>query len=89
MWLERYVIIITSLHRDFLPSSWSMYHGTIWDYMTYYGTIGFFLFLFFMFVRVLPAISIMEMRELVHETTHEHGGGHGHGEATTAKQGRA
>ncbi len=84
MWLERYVIIITSLHRDFLPSSWSMYHGTIWDYMTYYGTIGFFLFLFFLFVRVLPATSITEMRELVHETTHHHGGHHAgaHGTAT-------
>ncbi len=91
MWLERYVIIITSLHRDFLPSSWSMYHGTIWDYMTYYGTIGFFLFLFFLFVRVLPAISITEMRELVHETSHHHGGHHAesHGTATPATEGRA
>ncbi len=91
MWLERYVIIITSLHRDFLPSSWSMYHGTIWDYMTYYGTIGFFLFLFFLFVRVLPAISITEMRELVHETQH-HGGGHhvgAHGTAAPTSEGGA
>ncbi len=43
MWLERYVIIVTSLHRDFLPSSWGMYHGTFWDYATFYGTIGLFL----------------------------------------------
>jgi Ni/Fe-hydrogenase subunit HybB-like protein len=68
MWLERYVIIVTSLSRDYLTSSWSMYHGTIWDYMTYYGTIGFFVTLMFLFIRVLPAISITEMRELVHET---------------------
>ncbi len=73
MWLERYVIVITSLHRDFLPSSWSMYHGTVWDYATYYGTIGLFTTLLFLFIRFLPVISIAEMRELVHETGHKHG----------------
>jgi molybdopterin-containing oxidoreductase family membrane subunit len=72
MWSERFVIIVVSLHRDFLPSSWSMYHGTFWDYATYYGTIGLFLALIFLFIRVLPVISIAEMRELVHETTAEH-----------------
>ena len=40
MWLERFVIIVTSLHRDFLPSSWEMYHPTIWDFATFFGTIG-------------------------------------------------
>jgi molybdopterin-containing oxidoreductase family membrane subunit len=68
MWLERYVIVITSLHRDFLPSAWSMYHGTFWDYATYYGTLGLFLSLMFLFIRFLPVISIAEMSELVHET---------------------
>jgi Ni/Fe-hydrogenase subunit HybB-like protein len=68
MWLERYVIVVTSLHRDFLPSSWSMYHGTFWDYSTFYGTLGLFLSLIFLFIRFLPVISITEMRELVHET---------------------
>lgn len=72
MWLERYVIVVTSLHRDFLPSSWSMYHGTFWDYSTYYGTLGLFLALIFLFIRFLPVISITEMRELVHETQQEH-----------------
>ena len=72
MWLERYVIIITSLHRDFLPSSWGMYHGTVWDYATFYGTLGLFLSLMFLFIRFLPVISITEMRELVHEQE-EHG----------------
>jgi molybdopterin-containing oxidoreductase family membrane subunit len=72
MWLERYIIVIASLHRDFLPSSWSMYHGTFWDYATFYGSIGLFLALIFLFIRVLPVISIAEMRELVHETA-EHG----------------
>jgi molybdopterin-containing oxidoreductase family membrane subunit len=72
MWLERYVIIVTSLHSDFLPSSWGMYHGTFWDYATYYGTIGLFFTLLFLFVRVLPVISITEMRELVHEQAERH-----------------
>ena len=65
MWLERYVIVVTSLHRDFLPSSWGMYHGTVWDYATFYGTLGLFLSLIFLFIRFLPVISITEMRELV------------------------
>ena len=65
MWLERYVIIVTSLHRDFLPSSWGMYAGTIWDWATFLGTIGLFLSLLFLFIRFLPMISIFEMRTLV------------------------
>jgi molybdopterin-containing oxidoreductase family membrane subunit len=65
MWLERYVIIVTSLHRDFLPSSWGMYAGTVWDWSFYIGTIGMFLTLFYLFIRVLPMISIFEMRTLV------------------------
>jgi Ni/Fe-hydrogenase subunit HybB-like protein len=64
MWLERFVIVVTSLHRDFLPSSWGMYYPTIWDWMTFIGTIGMFLFLFFLFIRFLPAISIFEMRTM-------------------------
>ena len=65
MWLERFVIIVTSLHRDFLPSSWEMYYPTIWDFMTLAGTIGLFTTLMFLFVRVLPMISIFEMRTLL------------------------
>jgi Ni/Fe-hydrogenase subunit HybB-like protein len=71
MWLERYIIVVTSLHRDFLPSSWGMYSGTIWDWATFVGTIGLFLSLLFLFIRVLPMISIFEMRELVHEEREE------------------
>ena len=67
MWLERFVIIVVSLHRDFLPSSWGMYHGTKYDWSMYIGTIGFFLALMFLFIRVLPMISIFEMRTLVPE----------------------
>jgi molybdopterin-containing oxidoreductase family membrane subunit len=67
MWLERFVIVVTSLHRDYLPSSWGMYHGTIWDWATFVGTIGLFLALLFLFIRFLPMISIFEMRTLVPE----------------------
>ncbi len=65
MWLERYVIIVVSLHRDFLPSSWGIYAGTFWDRATFIGTIGLFLTLIFLFIRVLPMISIFEMRHLL------------------------
>jgi molybdopterin-containing oxidoreductase family membrane subunit len=65
MWLERYVIVVTSLHRDFDPSSWGNYSGTFWDYATYVGTIGLFLSLLFLFIRFLPMISIFEMRTLL------------------------
>ena len=65
MWLERFVIVVTSLHRDFLPSSWGMYYPTKYDVATYVGTIGFFAALFFLFIRFLPMISIFEMRTLV------------------------
>ena len=65
MWLERFVIVVTSLHRDFLPSSWGMYHPTRWDWMTYIGTFGLFLSLLFLFIRFLPMISIFEMRTIL------------------------
>jgi Ni/Fe-hydrogenase subunit HybB-like protein len=67
MWLERYIIVVTSLHRDFLPSAWGMYAGTAWDVATFVGSIGLFLALLFLFLRLLPMISIFEMRELVSE----------------------
>jgi molybdopterin-containing oxidoreductase family membrane subunit len=69
MWLERFVIIVTSLHRDFLPSSWDMFYPTIWDFMTFFGTIGLFVTLMFLFVRVLPLISVFEMRTLLPEAS--------------------
>jgi molybdopterin-containing oxidoreductase family membrane subunit len=67
MWLERFVIIITSLHRDFLPSSWGHYVGTRWDWAVYLGTIGFFTSAMYIFIRIVPAISIFEMRMLLPE----------------------
>lgn len=68
MWLERYVIIVVSLSRDFLPSSWGLYAGTQWDWGMFLGTLGFFLTLFLLFIRFLPMISIFEMRTLLPES---------------------
>jgi molybdopterin-containing oxidoreductase family membrane subunit len=67
MWLERFVIVVTSLHRDFLPSSWGMYQPTQWDWSMFVGTIGFFFTLLFLFIRFLPMISIFEMRTILPE----------------------
>ncbi len=77
MWLERFEIIVQSLTHDFLPSSWHLYFPTQYDIMIFVGTIGVFLTLIFLFVRVLPAISVFEMRELVHKESHAEA----HGEA--------
>ncbi len=69
MWLERFVIVVTSLHRDYLPSSWGMFVPTKWDWMTFIGSIGLFLTLLFLFIRFLPMISIFEMREMIEDTS--------------------
>jgi molybdopterin-containing oxidoreductase family membrane subunit len=71
MWLERFVIVVTSLSRDFVPSSWDMYYPTFWDWSTYIGTMGLFASLLFLFIRLLPMISIFEMREQVHHEGEE------------------
>ena len=65
MWLERYVIVIVSLSRDFLTSSWDMFAGTLWDWVIYIGTLGLFLSLMFLFIRFLPVISIFEVKVLL------------------------
>jgi Ni/Fe-hydrogenase subunit HybB-like protein len=68
MWTERFVIVVTSLHRDFMPTAWGLYEPTIFDWSTLLGTMGFFLLCFFLFVRLVPMISMAEVRELVHST---------------------
>jgi len=73
MFLERFVIVVTSLHREFIPARWGMYYPTFWDWSTYAGTFGLFFTLFLLFCRFLPVIAIAEMRELVHHQSH-----HGH-----------
>jgi hypothetical protein len=65
MWFERFMIIVTSLHRDFLPSSWANFHATFWDNATLFGSVGLFLVLFCLFVRFLPMMSMYEVRELL------------------------
>jgi len=72
MWLERFIIIVVSLSRDFLTSSWGMYYPTKWDWMTFIGTLGMFLAAMFLFVRILPMISIFEMRTLLPEAEVKH-----------------
>jgi molybdopterin-containing oxidoreductase family membrane subunit len=73
MWLERFVIVVTSLHRDYLPSSWDIFNGTIWDWGLYIGSIGFFLVMLFIFIRALPMISMFEVSEFLSEKkSHEH-----------------
>jgi Ni/Fe-hydrogenase subunit HybB-like protein len=67
MWIERFIIVITSLHRDFLTSSWGMYYPTKWDWFTFWGTVGFFAMAMYLFIRFLPMISIFEMRTLLPE----------------------
>jgi len=67
MWLERFVIVVTSLHRDYLPSAWGMYYPTFWDWSLYIGTMGMFASLLFLFIRFMPMISIFEMRTLLPE----------------------
>ncbi|RME87840.1 MAG: hydrogenase [Candidatus Hydrogenedentota bacterium] len=62
MWFERFVIIITSLHRDYLPSSWDMYVPTVFDYGILIGSFGFFFTLYLIFVRMLPSIAIAEVK---------------------------
>jgi Ni/Fe-hydrogenase subunit HybB-like protein len=65
MWFERFVIVVTSLYRDYLPSSWGTYRATRWDYATYVGTLGLFTTLFFLFIRFLPMIPMSELRILL------------------------
>ena len=62
MWFERFVIIVTSLHRDFLPGAWGMFHPTWVDMWTFIGTFGLFLFLFLLFIKFLPMIAIAEVK---------------------------
>ena len=67
MWLERFVIVVMALHRDFLPSSWDRYAGTVWDWALFIGTIGFFFSLMFLFIRFVPMIPMSEMKILLPE----------------------
>jgi molybdopterin-containing oxidoreductase family membrane subunit len=71
MWMERFLIVVQSLHQDFLPSSWGLFIPSFWDWVFLVSSILLFAWLFLMFVRFLPMISMAEMRGLVHETAEE------------------
>jgi molybdopterin-containing oxidoreductase family membrane subunit len=86
MWTERFMLIVTSEARDFLPSSWNIYRPTVIDGALFFGTLSFFLFLFLLFLRFIPFIPIAELKELKHDLSREAVDEH---EAITARGGGA
>jgi molybdopterin-containing oxidoreductase family membrane subunit len=65
MWLERFMLVVTSLYEDFLPSAWGMFWPTVWDILFLVGSIGLFFFMFLLFTRLLPVLSMFELRKLL------------------------
>jgi molybdopterin-containing oxidoreductase family membrane subunit len=83
MWFERFVIIVSSLHRAFLPGEWGMFHPTAVDIGIFVGSFGVFMTLFLLFLRFLPAFPIAEIKAVLPQASPHHGhghGGHGHGD---------
>jgi molybdopterin-containing oxidoreductase family membrane subunit len=72
MWFERFVIIVVSLHRDFIPSNWGYYHPTWVDICTYIGTFGLFLTSFLLFIRFIPMIAISEVKGVTAQSDPHH-----------------
>ena len=72
MWFERFVIIVTSLHRDYLPSSWVMYSPTYIEVGIFVGTIGLFFTLFLVFSRVFPVIALAELKSIIKKTGNQY-----------------
>jgi molybdopterin-containing oxidoreductase family membrane subunit len=72
MWFERFVIIVTSLHRDYMPSNWGMFYPTYVDVMTFVGTFGLFMTLFLLFMRFLPMIAISEVKGVTPQADPHH-----------------
>jgi Ni/Fe-hydrogenase subunit HybB-like protein len=90
MWFERFVIIVTSLHRDFIVSSWSYYTPTVVEIFIYLGTIGFFMTLFLVFAKVAPVIALAEVKSILKTAGDQYigaGAKHGHHEEETSKPG--
>ena len=73
MWFERFVIVVTSLHRDFLPGSWDYFSPTLVDVLTFLGSFGLFMTLFLLFCRFLPIIAISEIKGTMKEADPHHG----------------
>jgi molybdopterin-containing oxidoreductase family membrane subunit len=78
MWFERFVIIVTSLHADFIPGSWTYFRPTVWDISMFMGTFGLFFTMFLLFVRYVPMIAIAEVKGVLPQAD-PHPPGHGHG----------
>jgi molybdopterin-containing oxidoreductase family membrane subunit len=88
MWFERFVIIVTSLHRDFIPANWAMYTPTIVDFAILLGSFGLFFFLFFLFIKFLPSINMAEIKSIIPTHAHEdHHESHGHNHELAAEKG--
>jgi molybdopterin-containing oxidoreductase family membrane subunit len=76
MWFERFVIIASSLHRDFLPASWGYFTPTWVDICTFAGTIGMFLTFFLLFLRFLPVIAMSEIKGVLYQQNQQQKGAH-------------
>ncbi len=76
MWFERFVIVVTSLHRDFLPSSWGNYIPTIYDIGILVGSFGLFFTLIILFTKTLPVVSMSEVKAMSEGAQPSHNGGH-------------
>jgi molybdopterin-containing oxidoreductase family membrane subunit len=76
MWFERFVIVVITLHRDFMPGAWAMYNPTMWDVAIYSGTFGLFFTGFLLFLRFLPMVSIAEAKLVLPESDPHHGDSH-------------
>lgn len=76
MWFERFVITVTSLHRDFLPSSWGYYSPTFVDILTFVGSFGLFFTLFLLFIKFLPTVAMSEVKAVLPEADPHHGEEH-------------
>jgi Ni/Fe-hydrogenase subunit HybB-like protein len=88
MWFERFVIIVSSLHRDYIPSSWTYFRPSIYDISTFFGTFGLFFTLFLLFLRFMPAVAMSEVKGVMPQADphagHDDHGDHGHGAAHSA-----
>ena len=82
MWFERFVIVTTTLHRDYLPSSWMMFYPTLWDYLQLLGGFGLFTTLFLIFIRFLPMVAISEVKACLPQADPHHRTEHAHAEST-------
>ncbi len=78
MWFERFVIVVTSLHRDYLPSSWGMFNATMIDFGILIGSFGFFFFFILLFSKSMPVIAMAEMKAISDGAQVSHQGGNGH-----------